>query len=170
MKAIITKLTDAKASKTSIEAATVSKKIINIGTPSSSRLLKKVSERLHINNIRPKFDSLSSFVVFADNMALQLSRCALGNTRLHFLKSKNIVVCIQNSYHGRNKIGTREVVGFGVNGEYSYNDRMDFPCPAIRFKEVKGDLVSLKEKEKGDWKQLSIEEKKKCMYFTSFKT
>ena len=93
-------------------------------------------------------------------MALQLSRCALNGTRVHFLKSKNVVVCITNAYHGRNKIGSREVVGFGINGEYAYNDRMDFPCPAIRFKEVKGDLVQLKEKEKGDWKKLSIEEKK----------
>lgn len=71
-----------------------------------------------------------------------------------------MVVCMSNNFHGRAKIGSREVVGFGINGEYVYVDRIDFPCPAIRFKEVKGGLVQLKEKEKGDWKNLSIDEKK----------
>lgn len=33
------------------------------------------------------------------------------------------------------KIGTREIVGFGWNGLPSYTDRIDFPFPAIRFRE-----------------------------------
>lgn len=33
-------------------------------------------------------------------------------------------------------IGKREVVGFGMNGSPSYLDRVDFPMPAIRYKEV----------------------------------
>jgi len=33
-------------------------------------------------------------------------------------------------------IGKREVVGFGMNGQPSYLDRVDFPMPAIRYKEV----------------------------------
>lgn len=33
------------------------------------------------------------------------------------------------------KIGTREIVGFGWNGLPSYADRLDFPFPAIRFRE-----------------------------------
>jgi len=69
--------------------------------------------------------------------------------------------------HGRSKIGTREVVGYGVNGEASYVDRIMTPFPAIRFKEVTGDLVGIKEKEKGDWKKLSNEEKK-ALYRASF--
>jgi len=88
-------------------------------------------------------------------------------TKVHFLKNKTVLVCVTNNYYGRAKIGDREVVGFGINGEYTYNDRMDFPCPAIRFKEIKGDLVALREKEKGDWKKLTIDEKKK-LYRTSF--
>lgn len=38
------------------------------------------------------------------------------------------------------KIGNREVVGFGLNGEPSYIDRVDFPMPAIRFKESTPDI------------------------------
>jgi len=37
-------------------------------------------------------------------------------------------------------IGSREVVGFGMNGQPSYMDRVDFPMPAIRYKEVTPDL------------------------------
>ena len=33
------------------------------------------------------------------------------------------------------KLGNRDVVGFGFNGEWVYQDRPDFPMPAIRFKE-----------------------------------
>lgn len=33
------------------------------------------------------------------------------------------------------KIGTREIVGYGWNGLPSYADRLDFPFPAIRFRE-----------------------------------
>lgn len=37
--------------------------------------------------------------------------------------------------HSIAKIGNREVVGFGFNGEPNYMDRTDFPFPAIRFVE-----------------------------------
>lgn len=33
------------------------------------------------------------------------------------------------------KLGNRDVVGFGWNGEPTYHDRPDFPMPAIRFGE-----------------------------------
>jgi len=57
-------------------------------------------------------------------------------------------------------IGTREVVGYGMNGEAAYQDRTDFPFPAIRYKEVDAQLKALIQKEKGDWKNLSLEDKK----------
>jgi len=66
------------------------------------------------------------------------------------------------------RIGNREVVGYGYNGEPTYLDRVDFPCPAIRWKENTSDVVALREKEKGDWKKLSIEEKK-ALYRASFR-
>jgi cytochrome c oxidase subunit 4 len=65
------------------------------------------------------------------------------------------------------KHGNREVVGYGFNGEPNYADRADFPMPAIRFKEATPDVLALREKEKGDWKKLSMEEKK-AIYRASF--
>merc|ERR1712136_734587 len=64
-------------------------------------------------------------------------------------------------------IGNREVVGFGMNGQPNYIDRVDFPMPAIRYKEVTADIQVLKDKEKGDWKSLTMEEKK-ALYRASF--
>ena len=71
------------------------------------------------------------------------------------------------AYHGRALIGKREVVGYGFNGEYAYHDKYDCPFPAIRFKETTGEIAKLKEKEKGDWKNLTLDEKKK-LYRASF--
>jgi len=65
------------------------------------------------------------------------------------------------------KIGNREVVGFGFNGQASYVDRVDFPMPAIRYKESTPDIQVLREKEKGDWSKLTLEEKK-ALYRASF--
>merc|ERR1712241_500098 len=59
-------------------------------------------------------------------------------------------------------IGKREVVGYGVNGEESYMDDISFPFPAIRFKEDSAEIAMLREKEKGDWKKLTLEEKNSC--------
>ncbi|XP_076370874.1 cytochrome c oxidase subunit 4 isoform 1, mitochondrial-like [Tachypleus tridentatus] len=70
------------------------------------------------------------------------------------------------TYH-KERIGNREVVGFGLNGEPSYIDRTDFPMPAIRFKENSQEITALREKEKGDWKTLSMDEKK-MLYRASF--
>jgi len=71
--------------------------------------------------------------------------------------------------HGnpRARIGKREVVGFGINGTYSYIDHVNSPFPAIRFKEDTPDISALRQKEKGDWKKMSIEEKK-ALYRASF--
>jgi cytochrome c oxidase subunit 4 len=64
-------------------------------------------------------------------------------------------------------IGTREVVGYGMNGEESYIDHYGFPFPAIRFKEDTQEVIKLKEKEKGDWKKMTVAEKKE-LYRSSF--
>ncbi|XP_059474377.1 cytochrome c oxidase subunit 4 isoform 1, mitochondrial [Neocloeon triangulifer] len=65
------------------------------------------------------------------------------------------------------KTGNREVVGYGFNGQINYADRVDFPMPAVRFLENTPDILALREKEKGDWKKLSVEEKK-ALYRASF--
>lgn len=64
-------------------------------------------------------------------------------------------------------IGSRDVVGPGYNGTLSYIDRTDFPMPAVRFRANTPDVLALREKEKGDWKKLTIEEKK-ALYRASF--
>lgn len=42
---------------------------------------------------------------------------------------------------GRTKIGNRDVVGFGHNGTYMYQDNIQCIFPAIRFKENTPDIV-----------------------------
>merc|ERR1712203_1221051 len=64
-------------------------------------------------------------------------------------------------------IGTREVVGYGMNGEEIYIDNVHYPFPSIRFKEDTPEIVKLKEKEKGDWKKMTAAEKKE-LYRASF--
>ena len=49
-----------------------------------------------------------------------------------------------------------------MNGKPIYIDCLHYPCPAIRFKENTADVMALREKEKGDWKALTIDEKKAC--------
>lgn len=54
-----------------------------------------------------------------------------------------------------------------MNGQAIYFDRCEFPCPAIRFKEPTPEITQLQEKEKGDWKNLSLAEKKACKEITT---
>ncbi|XP_049880226.1 cytochrome c oxidase subunit 4 isoform 1, mitochondrial-like [Pectinophora gossypiella] len=65
------------------------------------------------------------------------------------------------------KVGNREWVGFGYNGQPNYVDRTDFPMPAVRFQPDTPDIKVLRQKEKGDWKKLTLEEKK-ALYRASF--
>jgi len=72
------------------------------------------------------------------------------------------------------KIGNRRVVGFGLNGQACYVDRPDYPYPCITFREFTPEVMALKEKEKQDWKNMSIEEIKTlyranyCQTFAEF--
>lgn len=66
------------------------------------------------------------------------------------------------------RIGDREIVGWGSNGNESYFDRSDFPYPAIRWKSPNAPGVpELREKEMGDWTALTMDEKK-ALYRASF--
>ncbi|XP_047520434.1 cytochrome c oxidase subunit 4 isoform 1, mitochondrial-like [Pieris napi] len=65
------------------------------------------------------------------------------------------------------KIGNREWVGYGFNGQPNYVDRPDYPLPAVRFGVETPDIKVLREKEKGDWRKLTVEEKK-ALYRASF--
>jgi len=64
-------------------------------------------------------------------------------------------------------VGNRDMVGYGINGQPGYMDRVDFPMPSLRWKENTPDVLALREKEKGDWRKLSVEEKK-AIYRASF--
>lgn len=64
------------------------------------------------------------------------------------------------------RIGSREIVGFGRNGEPTYFDSPDCPCPAVRWSEDSAEIKQLREKAKGDWSNLTLAEKKTCkLYF-----
>lgn len=65
------------------------------------------------------------------------------------------------------RIGNRDIVGFGINGSASYFDIPQMPFPAIRFRENTSDNLALREKERNDWKSLTLEEKK-SLYRISF--
>ncbi|CAG9860169.1 unnamed protein product [Phyllotreta striolata] len=91
---------------------------------------------------------------------------ALTSRALRHIPKRSYQVAPMSSYV-RTLIGKREIVGYGFNGEPNYVDRSDFPLPAIRWKEPNADILALREKEKGDWNKLSIEEKK-ALYRASF--
>lgn len=65
-------------------------------------------------------------------------------------------------------IGEREFVCCGRSGFPLYEDSIDYPIPSIRFKELNTpQLIALREKEKGDWSELSVQEKKE-LYRASY--
>ncbi|PAA82871.1 hypothetical protein BOX15_Mlig031254g3 [Macrostomum lignano] len=66
------------------------------------------------------------------------------------------------------QVGRREWVGHGRGGMPNYFDCLMFPYPAIRFREWDSAYEALRQKEKGDWNNLSIEDKKK-LYRHSFR-
>jgi hypothetical protein len=81
---------------------------------------------------------------FVGNSSEKLMKCLfLGNmaSRLLFSSLRQVQKLQKSCIHGRSRIGNREVVGFGLNGQYSYQDRVDFPMPAVRFKENTPDIV-----------------------------
>jgi len=61
------------------------------------------------------------------------------------------------------RIGNREIVGYGLKGKPEYFDMVMFPCPSIRWEADTPEIAELRKKEKGDWKQLSVEDKKKII-------
>ena len=60
-------------------------------------------------------------------------------------------------------IGKREVVGFGMNGSTSYLDRVDFPMPAIRYKEVTPEIQVRNDAFQFCFLQLGLKFSLKCL-------
>uniref|UniRef100_A0A1B0GCE0 Cytochrome c oxidase subunit 4 n=1 Tax=Glossina morsitans morsitans TaxID=37546 RepID=A0A1B0GCE0_GLOMM len=71
------------------------------------------------------------------------------------------------SDHCNQMSGKREYVGYGINGSPVYMDLPEYPMPAIRFREGGDELCALREKEKGDWNKLTLDEIKN-LYRGSF--
>jgi len=66
------------------------------------------------------------------------------------------------------QLGNREIVGYGLNGTPTYVDLEEVPAPAVRFGENTDEVMALRAKEQGDWKSLSLEDKK-SLYRASFR-
>jgi len=113
--------------------------------------------------------------IFSQLVQKQAARALLMNRGRIFLSTSAMKRGGYDTDHGgeyqplpiKCEIGTREVVGYGMNGEETYLDHWAYPFPAIRFKEDTPDILKLKEKEKGDWKKLTLHEKKE-LYRSSF--
>ncbi|XP_053947850.1 cytochrome c oxidase subunit 4 isoform 1, mitochondrial-like [Anastrepha ludens] len=68
------------------------------------------------------------------------------------------------------RIGKREIVGYGWNGSPGYQDRLDYPMPPVRFREPDPETCALREKETGDWRKLTNDEKKQLYRYSFCKT
>ena len=66
------------------------------------------------------------------------------------------------------RVGKREVVGFGSNGQPQYFDSGSMPLPSVRWGEDTAEVAKLREKARGDWGALSVEEKKACNKYLKF--
>jgi len=104
--------------------------------------------------------------------ALAVKRVAVNVRSLSANASKSAASVVQIDPKLRDelypKTGNRDIVGYGINGYPMYFDRVGMPFPSIRFRANTPDVLQLREKEKGDWRKLSLEEKK-AVYRSSFR-
>jgi hypothetical protein len=94
-----------------------------------------------------------------------LNKTSVANASAVAHHGNNSVVPRSEAYP---RIGSREIVGFGRNGEPQYFDANDLPCPGIRWAEDSAELKALREKAKGDWASLSLDEKR-ALYRADFR-
>ncbi|XP_022186495.1 cytochrome c oxidase subunit 4 isoform 2, mitochondrial [Nilaparvata lugens] len=106
-------------------------------------------------------------------MASQILKSCLKGSIARCKQAMPLAASCRSAHHGvvdyeLEKIGNREVVGYGLSGDPNYLDKVMTPFPAIRFKSYDtAELKALKEKEKGDWRKLTVAEKK-ALYRASF--
>jgi len=106
----------------------------------------------------------SNMIRVVGRRSLAVSQRALSTTAA---KQTDVVLSPGEKEKVYPRIGNRDVVGYGFNGTGSYMDREEFPAPGIRFGENTPEVLALREKEKGDWKNLTMAEKK-ALYRASF--
>lgn len=88
------------------------------------------------------------YYLFLPGMANHLVRYAAQQTKARITPAISQVRAAHDHAHEHHAvgdpvkavIGNREIVGFGMNGQPNYIDRVDFPLPAIRYKEVTPDI------------------------------
>jgi len=91
------------------------------------------------------------------------------NTRVVPLLSKETEVKLSPELKAQihPQIGKREIVCFGHTGSGIYEDIIAFPACEIRYQEPTESNAGVRQKEKGDWKLLTMTEKKE-LYRYSF--
>ncbi|OAF69289.1 hypothetical protein A3Q56_02920 [Intoshia linei] len=70
--------------------------------------------------------------------------------------------------YGYPKLGNRDIVGFGAGGAGEYFDNIAVPMPGIRFRPNTADFYALRQLELGDWRDLTIDQKKQ-LYRKNFR-
>lgn len=81
----------------------------------------------------------TAFLKFHKSFRLQVMAGRILSVAARSVISKRPTGAAQ--IHNVSKIGNREVVGYGWNGQVSYADRLDYPFPGIRFKENTPDVL-----------------------------
>lgn len=102
-------------------------------------LITSIVLRLVFLPFCPKSVSYGHLYIEINEVQLNILGTMAG--RLLFSSLRQVQKLQKACMHDRSRIGSREVVGFGFNGQCSYQDRVDFPMPAIRFKENTPDIV-----------------------------
>merc|ERR1711860_214182 len=81
---------------------------------------------------------------------------------------KQVTLTSEQMEHMYPKTGNRDLVGQGYGGGGKYMDRIDYPCPAVRWGANTPEVMALREKEKDSWTKLTLEERK-ALYRASFR-
>ncbi|KAK2172156.1 hypothetical protein NP493_989g02062 [Ridgeia piscesae] len=76
----------------------------------------------------------------------RLSQRALTTTAVRLADCSDLSTGDREKFYP--KLGNRDIVGYGFNGNPTYIDREEWPAPAIRFKENTADVEALRQKEK----------------------
>jgi hypothetical protein len=119
----------------------------------------------HVKSTHPPVASLLQYQSCADASTSSSSSNVVQNNRIVLDNRKPPPPLDADRMRRHPRIGNREIVGYGLKGKPEYFDTVMFPCPSIRWEADTPEIVELRKKEKGDWKQLSIEEKKKCKFY-----
>ena len=74
----------------------------------------------------------------------RLLNCAVNSSnclKKIWVSVPNKITRVAGICSGRQAIGNRDIVGYGLNGVNMYSDQTDCPFPAIRFRETTPELL-----------------------------